>query len=82
VPDVEDADVLNRLSAWWLGLAPSRQEEVLAGNEAAPAWLAASLEEAGLTGDDPSLRGFLASKRAERDSISQDAGREPDGPPR
>jgi hypothetical protein len=69
----------NRLTAWWLGVAPSRQEELLDARDSDPPWLAESLAEVGL--ERSAVDEFLAAKRRERDDVSQDAGRDPGGPP-
>ena len=61
---IEDDD---RLTAWWLGLAPSRQEEALESSTDAEApalpWLEASIDEAGL--DEAAITEFLHRKRSE-----------------
>ena len=68
---IEDDD---RLTAWWLGLAPSRQEELLdAANPPLP-WLAESLTEAGL--DEATATEFLRDKRREVEP-TRDAGLNP-----
>ena len=71
----------NRLTAWWLGVAPTRQEELLDARDSDPPWLAASLAEADLADDRAAVDEFLAEKRRERDDVSQDAGRDPGGAP-
>ena len=38
----------HRLTAWWLDIAPSRQEELLSAEPPPMPWLDASLAEAGL----------------------------------
>ena len=64
----------DRLTAWWLDLAPSRQEEALADPSPPPVWFTNSVAEAGL---DPALvEAFLRAKRDELDP-TRDAGLNP-----
>ena len=68
---IEDDD---RLTAWWLGLAPSRQEEVLAAPPATLAWFAESIAQADL--DQATVEAFL---RDQRDDVepTRDSGINP-----
>ena len=64
----------DRLTAWWLGLAPSRQEELLETPTAALPWLEESIAEAGL--DEAAVTAFLTAKRGEVEP-TRDAGLNP-----
>lgn len=64
----------NRLTAWWLEIAPSRQEELLMPTPPAMPWLTESLERAGLTMAD--VRQFLDDERG-RLEAGPDAGVSP-----
>jgi hypothetical protein len=69
----------NRLTAWWLGLAPSRQEEALASSTtdaaaAALPWLEESIVEAEL--DPLAVAEFLRTKRSAIEP-TRDAGLNP-----
>lgn len=74
--DADDRD--NALAAWWLGLAPSRQEELLSAAPPPMPWLDESLADAGLDRDD--LQRFLRAKRDAPDAepdTTRDAGLNP-----
>ena len=62
----------DRLTAWWLDLAPSRQEELLAGET--PVWFAESVEQAEL--DRADVERYLRDKRDALDP-TRDAGLNP-----
>lgn len=72
---VMDADERqNRLTAWWLEIAPTRQAELLMVPPPPMPWLGESLELAGLEVDD--VRRFLDSERG-RLEATRDAGVSP-----
>lgn len=62
----------HRLTAWWLDIAPSRQEELLSAEPPPMPWLDASLAEAGLDAEE--VQRFLDAKRLEP---TRDAGLHP-----
>jgi len=70
--DLDDQD--NRLTAWWLDIAPSRQEELLAVPQPPLPWLDESITTAGLDPED--VRRFIDEKRSELDP-TRDAGLNP-----
>lgn len=61
----------NRLTAWWLGIAPSRQEELLSPDPPPMPWLDESLTQAGLRLDE--VARFLHDQRDEL-RATRDAG--------
>ena len=70
--DLDDRD--NKLTAWWLDMAPSRQEELLMVPLPPVPWLAESIADAGLDAAD--VRQFLDDKRGELEP-TRDAGLNP-----
>jgi hypothetical protein len=64
----------NKLTAWWLGIAPSRQEELLMVPLPPMPWLDESIADAGLDASD--VQRFLDAKRGELES-TRDAGLNP-----
>ena len=64
----------NKLTAWWLQIAPSRQEELLTEPLPPMPWLDESIAEAGLDAAD--VHRFLDDKRREL-SPTRDAGVNP-----
>jgi hypothetical protein len=71
---MDQDDLANRLTAWWLDIAPSRQEELLAGSGTRPAWLDESIADSGL--DEATVQTFLDDKRVELNP-TRDAGLNP-----
>lgn len=67
-------DLENRLTAWWLQLAPSRQEELLSPDPPPMPWLEASLDQAGL--DQTDVDRFLHDRRTHPEA-TPDAGLHP-----
>ena len=70
--DLDDHD--NKLTAWWLQIAPSRQEELLMQPLPPLPWLDESIADAGLDADD--VRQFLDDKRRELEP-TRDSGLNP-----
>ena len=70
--DLDDDD--NKLTAWWLDIAPSRQEELLTVPQPPLPWLDESIADAGLDAED--VRRFLADKRNELEA-TRDSGLNP-----
>lgn len=64
----------NKLTAWWLQIAPSRQEELLMVPQPPLPWLDESLADAGLDAAD--LHRFLETKRLDLEP-TRDAGLNP-----
>lgn len=64
----------NRLTAWWLEIAPSRQEELLMVPRPPLPWLDESMAEAGLDAVD--VDQFLHDKRRDLEP-TRDAGLNP-----
>ncbi len=64
----------NKLTAWWLDIAPTRQEELLMVPVPPMPWLEESIADAGLDAAD--VRAFLDLKRRELEP-TQDAGLNP-----
>jgi hypothetical protein len=64
----------NRLTAWWLDIAPTRQEELLMVPLPPMPWLEESIADAGL--DAAEVRTFLDAKRRELEP-TRDAGLNP-----
>ena len=69
-----DHELENKLTAWWLNIAPSRQEELLMVPPPAMPWLDESLANEGLDAADAER--FLEVKRAEH-AVTRDAGLNP-----
>ena len=69
-PDERD----NKLTAWWLDIAPSRQQELLQVPLPPLPWLGESIADAGLDAAD--VHRFLDSKRDELEP-TRDAGLNP-----
>ncbi len=68
------ADELDdRLTAWWLDIAPTRQEELLMEDPPAMPWLQESLDTAGLELQD--VQQFLDRRRSP--GLTRDAGVNP-----
>lgn len=67
-------EVDNKLTAWWLDIAPTRQEELLMVPMPPVPWLEESIAEAGLDASD--VQRFLNDKRNEPEP-TQDAGLNP-----
>lgn len=67
-------EVDNKLTAWWLDIAPSRQEELLAVPTPPTPWLEESIADHDLAADD--VHRFLEAKRRDP-SITRDAGLNP-----
>jgi len=64
----------NKLTAWWLDIAPARQEELLTVPQPPMPWFDESLADAGLDAAD--VQRFLEVKR--RDPVlTRDAGLNP-----
>jgi hypothetical protein len=70
--DLDDRD--NKLTAWWLQIAPSRQEELLTVPLPPLPWLDESIADAGL--DVAEVQQFLSDKRRELEP-TRDAGLNP-----
>jgi|GEM_PF-4981724 len=70
--DLDERD--HQLTAWWLDIAPSRQQELLTVPMPPVPWLEESLAEAGLDADD--VHRFLEQKRRELEP-TRDAGLNP-----
>ena len=71
---MEPDELENKLTAWWLDMAPSRQEELLTVPLPPMPWLQESIDDAGL--DPADVQRFLEAKR--RDPvITRDAGGNP-----
>jgi hypothetical protein len=64
----------NKLTAWWLEIAPTRQRELLTVPRPPLPWLEESLAEAGLDAAD--VERFLSDKRDEPEP-TRDAGLNP-----
>ena len=64
----------NKLTAWWLDIAPSRQRELLTVPLPPVPWLDESIADAGLTATD--VERFLHDKRRELEP-TRDAGLNP-----
>jgi len=71
---MEPEELDNRLTAWWLDIAPSRQEELLMVPLPPMPWLDESIADAGLEAAD--VHRFLEDKRRELEP-TRDAGRNP-----
>jgi hypothetical protein len=71
---MEQDEVTNKLTAWWLGIAPSRQEELLMEPQPPLPWLEDSIVGAGLEPVD--VQRFLDAKRSDPE-FTQDAGLNP-----
>ncbi|MEY2444960.1 MAG: hypothetical protein QOE00_1540 [Ilumatobacteraceae bacterium] len=71
---MEHDEIENKLTAWWLDIAPSRQEDLLMVPQPPMPWLDESIAQAGLDAAD--VRRFLEVKR--RDPVvTRDAGLNP-----
>lgn len=71
---MEHDELESKLTSWWLDMAPSRQEELLAVPQPPMPWLDESIADAGLGAAD--VQRFLEVKR--RDPIiTRDAGMNP-----
>lgn len=71
---MEHNELDNQLTAWWLGIAPSRQEELLMVPPPPMPWLDESLADAGLDAAD--VQRFLDVKRL-NPQLTRDAGLNP-----
>ena len=71
---MEDNELENKLTAWWLDMAQSRQEELLMVPQPPMPWLDESMADAGLHAAD--VRRFLEVKRRDP-QITRDAGMNP-----
>lgn len=71
---MEHQELDDRLTAWWLDIAPSRQEELLMDEPPPMPWLEESLQHAGL--GRPDIDRFLHDKRRELEA-TRDAGLNP-----
>jgi hypothetical protein len=67
-------EVDNKLTAWWLDIAPTRQEELLMEPRPPMPWLEESIAEAGLSAAD--VDRFLEDKRRDLEP-TRDAGLNP-----
>jgi hypothetical protein len=70
--DTDERD--DKLTAWWLALAPTRQRELLMVSPPAMPWLDESIAEAGL--DTADVQRYLDVKRGELEP-TRDAGINP-----
>lgn len=70
--DFDELD--NKLTAWWLEIAPSRQRELLMVPPPPLPWLDESMANAGLSVAE--VDGFLHDKRRELE-VTRDAGLNP-----
>ena len=71
---MEHNELDNKLTAWWLDIAPARQEELISQPETPKPWLDESIAEAGL--DVADVQRFVEDKR--RDPVvTRDAGGNP-----
>jgi hypothetical protein len=64
----------NKLTAWWLDIAPTRQEELLTVPVPSVPWLEESIADAGL--DAAEVQSFLDDKRRQLEP-TRDAGLNP-----
>ena len=71
---MEDDELENKLTAWWLDMAPSRQEELLMVPPPPMPWLDESIGDAGLQAAD--VQQFLVGKHRDP-QITRDAGMNP-----
>lgn len=71
---MDPQELENRLTAWWLDIAPSRQEELLMADPPPMPWLDESLTQAGLERTD--VDRFLHDKRLDL-RATRDAGLHP-----
>lgn len=71
---MDDTELTNKLTAWWLDIAPGRQEELLMVPMPPMPWLEASIEGAGL--DPADVKRFLDAKRSDPE-VTADAGGNP-----
>jgi hypothetical protein len=71
---MESNELDNKLTAWWLEIAPSRQRELLEVPLPPLPWLEESIADAGLTAAD--IERFLNGKRRELEP-TRDAGLNP-----
>ena len=71
---MDDLELSNKLTAWWLGFAPQRQEELLMVPMPPLVWLDESIASEGLERAD--VDRFLDEKRRNPE-ISHDAGVNP-----
>jgi hypothetical protein len=69
-----EPDDRDKLTAWWLDIAPSRQEELLTVPTPAMPWLDESIAAAGL--EPATVQQFLEDKRRELEP-TRDAGLNP-----
>ncbi len=69
-----EPDDRDKLTAWWLGIAPSRQEELLTEPRPPLPWLDESIAGAGL--DAGEVERFLDERRGELEP-TRDAGMSP-----
>ena len=71
---MHDEDLENKLTAWWLDIAPARQEDLLALPQPPMPWLAESLADVEL--DEADIQLFVEAKRHDP-SVTSDAGLNP-----
>ena len=71
---MDQNELANKLTAWWLDIAPARQEELLAVHSPPMPWLEESITDAGLKAADVEV--FLEAKRRDP-QITRDAGLNP-----
>ena len=71
---MEDEELTNKLTAWWLDIAPARQEDLLTVPLPPVPWLAESIADEGL--DPADVERFLQVKRRDP-RITRDAGMNP-----
>ena len=72
--EMDPQELENRLTAWWLDIAPTRQEQLLSTPPPPMPWLDESLEQAGL--DRADVDSFLDAKRLDQQT-TRDAGLNP-----
>jgi hypothetical protein len=71
---MEHDELDNKLTAWWLDIAPARQADLLAEPLPPMPWLAESISDAGLDAAD--VQRFLDAKRLDP-QLTRDAGLNP-----
>ena len=71
---MDNEELTNKLTAWWLDIAPSRQEDLLTVPPPPMPWFDESIAEAGLDASD--VQRFLDAKRLDPDVV-RDAGLNP-----
>ena len=71
---MEHDELENKLTAWWLDIAPARQEQLLMVPQPPMPWLDQSMADDGLNAED--VQRFLETKRHDP-IITRDAGMNP-----